>query len=330
MGEEPSGKAKGGLARAEALSPTERTTIAKKAAEARWGVPKATHVGQLHIGDTVIDCAVLPDGTRVLSQRSVGRALGRGSGAGRHDDRAAQKLPYFLASGNLKDFISNDLLVLVTRPLQYRHSKGGGVANGVVAGALPQICDVWLKARDGGVLTESQEEIARKAEVLMRGLAHVGIVALVDEATGYQEVRDRLALQEILDAFLRKEFAVWAKRFPDEFYQQIFRLRNWKWRGMKVNRPQVVAAYTKDIVYARLAPGVLNELERKNPIDAKGNRMAKHHQWLTEDIGHPALAQHLHAVLGLMRAAGDWKQFKDMLDRAFPKREDTLQLPLFQ
>jgi hypothetical protein len=64
----------------------------------------------------------------------------------------------------------------------------------------------------------------------MRGLAHVGIIALVDEATGYQDVRDRLALQAILDAYLRKELAAWAKRFPEEFYRQIFRLRDWQGR----------------------------------------------------------------------------------------------------
>ena len=32
-----------------------------------------------------------------------------------------------------------------------------------------------------------------------------------------------MALQAILDAYLRKELA-WAKRFPDEFDRQIFRL----------------------------------------------------------------------------------------------------------
>ena len=41
---------------------------------------------------------------------------------------------------------------------------------------------------------------------------------------------------------------------------------------MKVNRPQVVAHYTKDIVYQRLAPGILMELEERNPKDEKGNR----------------------------------------------------------
>jgi hypothetical protein len=120
-----------------------------------------------------------------------------------------------------------------------------------------------------------------------------GIIALIDEVTGYQEIRDREALQQILDKYLRKEYAAWAKRFPDDFYREMFRLRGWQWRGMKVNRPSVVGRYTKDLVYSRLAPGIPEELERHNPKDDKGNRKSKHHQWLTEDIGHPALAQHL-------------------------------------
>ena len=162
----------------------------------------------------------------------------------------------------------------------------------------------------------------------MRGFARVGIIALVDEATGYQELRDRAALQEILDRYLRKEFAAWAKTFPDEFYREIFRLRGWVWRGMRVNRPQCVAAYTKNLVYARLAPRILKELEERNP-SINGRRKSKHFQWLTEDIGHPVLAQHLHAIIGLMRVADEWSGFMKMVNRAFPKRGDSLQMPLF-
>ncbi len=66
------------------------------------------------------------------------------------------------------------------------------------------------------------ERIAKAASLLIRGLAYVGIVALVDEATGYQEVRDKRALQSILDKYLRKELAAWAKRFPDEFCKEMF------------------------------------------------------------------------------------------------------------
>jgi hypothetical protein len=131
----------------------------------------------------------------------------------------------------------------------------------------------------------------------------------------------------MLDSLLRKELAAWAKRFPNEFYEHIFRLRGWKWKGRGTNPPQAVAGYTKDIVYARLAPQILEELERRNPVDG-GRRRAKHHQWLTEDVGHPALAQHLHAVITLMRVSRNWGQFKLMLDTAHPKRGDTLQLPL--
>ncbi len=166
--------------------------------------------------------------------------------------------------------------------------------------------------------------------MLMRAFAKVGIIALVDEATGFQEVRDNLALQAILDKFLRKEFATWAKCFPVDFYREIFRLRKWEWRGMKINRPQVVAHYTNDIVYKRLAPGILKELKIKNPKDDKGRRKAKYYQWLTEDVGHPALAQHLYAVIGLMRIADSWEGFKRMLDRAYPQKGDTPQLELFR
>jgi hypothetical protein len=73
----------------------------------------------------------------------------------------------------------------------------------------------------------------------------------------------------------------------------------------------------------------LKELEARNIRDEKGNRRAAHHQWLTEDVGYPALAQHLYAVIGLMRIADSWDLFKKMLDRAYPRRGDSLQLELF-
>ena len=130
-----------------------------------------------------------------------------------------------------------------------------------------------------------------KADMLVRGLAETGIIALVDEATGYQQVRARVALQAFLDRFLRKELAAWVKTFPDEFFQELFRLKRWKWKGTS-KRPSIVGKYINDLIYDRLGPSVLDELKKKNPIDANGRRKAKHFQWLTEDIGNPALAQH--------------------------------------
>jgi hypothetical protein len=91
----------------------------------------------------------------------------------------------------------------------------------------------------------------------------------------------------------------------DEFYNEIFRLRGWNWRGMSGKRPKVVAKYTNDIVYERLAPGLLDELRARNPLTERSYRKGKHHQLLPEDVGHPALAQHLYAVMSLMRATDD-------------------------
>ena len=102
---------------------------------------------------------------------------------------------------------------------------------------------------------------------------------------------------------LRRKLAAWSKKFPDEFYINIYKLRGWQWPGMQKNRYSVVAKYTRDLVYERLAPGVLVELEQRSPKDDKGRRKNKLHQWLSDDYGHPMLAQHLHALLMFQRLA---------------------------
>jgi hypothetical protein len=87
---------------------------------------------------------------------------------------------------------------------------------------------------------------------------------------------------------------------------------------MKENRPGVVGKYTNNIVYSRLAPGILVELEKKNPPVAPGRRKVKHHQYLTEDIGHPALAEHLSGVLALMKISNTWDVFQRRLTQVYP------------
>jgi P63C domain len=242
-----------------------------------------------------------------------------------HDD-----LPFFLQADVLRPFVSPSLIES-TKPIFYRTKKGGkGV--GYDARSLKEVAETYLKFRDSclratGKIPSRYEGMIVAADMLIRGLAEVGIVALVDEATGFQEVRQRYALQEILDAFLLKELAAWAKRFPDDFYKEIYRLRGWEWRGRKFNPPQAVAGYTNDLVYERLAPGIREELERRMPKDDVGRKKGRLHQLLTEDVGHPALAQHLHAVITLMKASTSWNQFKLMMDTALPRRGTTLQLP---
>lgn len=327
------GKAAGGHARAAALSKSKRSAIAKKGAEARWKkeVPRATHEGVLKLGTLEIPCAVLDDGRRLLTQSGVMQALGRSRQAkGRAYYDSDVNLPAFLTAKNLKPFISKDLEVTSSQ-IEFLTVRGTR-AFGYSAEMLPRVCDVYLQARDASALDKRQAHVAAQAELLIRALAQVGIVALVDEATGYQGVRPQDALQKYLERIVRKELAAWAKRFPDEFYENIYRLKGWVWPGMQKNRYSVVAHYTRDLVYERIAPALLEELAVKNPKNEKGERKDKFHQWLTEDVGHPMLAQHIHSLVMFQRLAiangHGWNRFVKMVDAVLPKKGATLELPL--
>lgn len=331
LGKDPK-KVAAARARAKSLTREERHEIALRAAAARWGEPilKATHGSPDHplkIGALEIPAYVLEDGRRVLVQRGMMTALdikqgtaGRGGG-----DRIAK----FVATRGVSEFISKDLAEVINRPIKFT-APHGSIAYGYEATILTDICEAVLAARRAGKLHYQQEHIATQCEVLVRGLARTGIIALVDEVTGYQDQRAKTALRDIFDAFLRKELAAWVKRFPEEFYREIFRLRGWDWKGMKVNRPQVVAYYTVDIVYSRLLPHIMEELENRMPRTESGRRKGKLHQLFSDDVGHPALAQHLYAVITLMRVADDWESFMQMLDKAHPRKTDKWLKELLQ
>lgn len=270
---------------------------------------KATHSGELRIGSLTLLCHVLEDGTRVVSQSSINTSLKL---------TRTSNLSKFISNGILKEYVNDELRMSVNNPIIFKRRMGGNPTFGYKATILVDICDIILQANKENVLMEDKKHVVQQAEILIRSFAKVGIVALIDEATGYQEVRQKDALQKILDAYLSKELSAWAKRFPDDFYKEIFRLKGWPYNQMSVKRPSCVGNYTQDIVYRRLAPEILKELEKKNPKDDKGRRKHTHHQFLTQDIGHPALAQHLYGAIGLMRTQQTWDQFMRLLNRAYP------------
>lgn len=284
---------------------------------------KATHSGVLKIGDAEIPCHVLGNGERVLSTRGIMKSLGR---TWRGRKYTGTQTPVFLEAKNLKPYINKDLDPVLA-PVRFKTARGA-VSEGFDAEILPAVCDIYLEARNEDVLTPAQLVVAKKCEILVRGFARIGIIALVDEATGYQDVRARKALEEILDKFIAEELRKWAKTFPDEFYKEMFRLRGWSYIPWSVRRPSAVGKYTNDLVYQRLAPGVLQQLKRRNPTDEKGRRKVRHHQWLTEDVGHPRLREHLAAVIALMKASTSWDQFRRALQRALPRYGSTMELPL--
>jgi hypothetical protein len=330
-----SGRSRSGDARAQALSPERRAEIARKAAVSRWDkdLPEAEHEGDFSLGDTTISCAVLPNGTRIITQAAFLRALGRSRSpkAGTGVLSTVDELPFFLQAEALRPFISEDL-AMSTNPIFYR-TKLGAKGVGYDARLLPQVAEVYLRFRDDTLRNKREiparyEKMIAAADLLMRALANVGIIALVDEATGFQQSRAKDALARILEEFIAKELRPWVRTFPDEFYSELFRLRGLSYPRDTVKRPRYFGHLTNDVIYSRLAPGVMEELKAATPRAADGRHKHQLHRRLTEDLGHPKLREHLAAVITAMQLSDDYDDFIQKLDRVRPRFGDTLPLPL--
>jgi P63C domain len=325
------GRAAGGRARASRLSPEERAAVARRAAMARWGanLPDAicgSPDRPLRIGDISLSCYVLEDGTRVLSQAGFLEALGRHPKANVRREGGEDRMPAILQGKAIAPFISDDVIAKA-QPITFR-TPSGNRASGYRADLLPIVCEIYLKANDAEALPSNQLHVARQAEILVRGLAHTGIIALVDEATGYQELRARNALASILEAFIAKELQAWVQTFPEDFYREMFRLRQLDYPRDTVKRPQYFGHLTNDIVYSRLAPGVLSELKKVTPRNESGARKQRYFQRLTSNLGYPKLREHLGSVTTLMKLSRDWQDFSDKIDKIHPRYGETMTLGL--
>jgi hypothetical protein len=323
-------QAKGGAQRARKLTKEQRSDIArmgglaKAAAEGRSITLFAKYGAEdrpLDIGGIKIPCYVLADGTRVLAQRGLQGGIGLGEGGGRG---GARRIPALLEKLAEKGLDTKGLIARTSTPIRFIPPHGGNPAHGYEATILPDLCAILIDADRQGFLT--QKALAERASILQHGFATVGIIALVDEATGYQDVRQRDALAKILERFVAKELRPWIKTFPAEYYEQIFRLNGWLYEA-NCGRPGVVGHWTNNIVYRRLAPGVLQELRRLSPRDEKGRLKNKLFQRLTDEVGHPKLREHLMGVVMLMKYAPNWQVFMERLDKEFPQWGDTYMLP---
>lgn len=334
--EKKSKASRGGHARREAMSPEERKRVAAQAAAERWakakGLPRETHPGTIQIGELRVPCAVLSasDGTvmRVIPRaglRSAFDVRSRSSSAGSSDNA---NIPGFLAGPTIARFISAELHEMFSGSIAYRPKKGGSAVIGYAypAEILALICEAVNEADAAKSLQPSQAPVAAAAKALYKALARVGIIALIDEATGYQADRAKDELQRILQAYIVEEMRPWVEAFPHEFFRQIYRLHGWQYKEGCAKRPGYIGTLINEWVYGRLPPPVLPELRTRNP-SINGRRKHKHHSFLTEDTGIPHLDRQLASITTLMRASRTLEQFENMLFDAFPKPGDRYNLP---
>lgn len=316
------------------LNEEERRNRARKAAQARWerkkesdALPVATHSSDGHplfIGEVELECYVLADRRRILTQSAIQKALGIAIGGSM--EAGMNRLELFVKRKGVGPFVPEVTRQGFSHPIKFI-TPAGNRANGFEAEHLVELCEAVLSARDAGVLQKQQMNIAYNCEILVRGFARVGLVALIDEATGYQRDREASALARILTQFIAKELQPWIKTFPSEFYEQMFRLRGLEFKASNPNaRPGVFGTFTNDIVYRRLAPGVLAELRAVTPKNNKGRPKAKLFQSLTPNAGYAKLKEHLGAVVALMKISNDWDSFIRLLNKHYPAFGDTIEL----
>lgn len=279
----------------------------------------------LKLGDLEIPCYVLEDGTRVFSGRGVQKAIG-------YDSKSGQWMKSFCNIKGLSPYFyagDQSIAERLSNPIKFKRVDAGGSqsdTNGYEVTLLVDICSIIIDANRAGDFDDTK--IVRNADIIIRSVAKVGIIALVDEVTGYQQDKNRAKdeLQKFLAQFISDEASRWVKTFNDSFFEMIYRMHGWSWT-LTHRRPGVVGKWINDIVYERLAPVILTELQKVNPKTDKGTRKDRHHQHLTEEIGRPKLKEHLAAVEALGRASGyNWVKFMQMLNAAFPKQYQQLDL----
>jgi hypothetical protein len=315
--DEPSGKAKGGIARRDALSPEQRRMIATKAATARWGAKpfRATHRGSFKEDFGIdVDCYVLDDAQKsaVISQRGMGATLGLGQSGG-------NLLPRFLAGEKIAPHVGDELREKIGNPLVFQWTPPATNASppatvyGYDVTILIDVCKAIIAAADAGKLLKRQEHIAKQAHVILNASAKAGIRGLVYALAGYDQTREEAI--EAFKFYVREEAREYEREFPAQLYEAWYRLyaipkpargKTWKFKHLTV-----------DQVYWPLARSSGKILELTKALKAQSeDRYAKLHQFLSE-TGVKALRTHLGRLLGMADTSQTKEEYEAHVERIF-------------
>ena len=280
---------------------------------------KATHWGDLKLGDGIlIPCYVLNDGQRIFSLSGVVSALTGGDGG---------QLASYINVRSIRGYLPPELIPAEngTIPALINFdTTGQGFAKTAIGVPVEKFMDICIafstalqeanSGADAIKLTDRQKEIAVKANSYLRATAKVGIIALVDEATGYQYDRPVDALQFKLKLFLQEEMREWEKTFPDDLWIQFSRLTNWK--GSIHSRPKYWGKLVNELVYGYLDKDVYAWLKTNAPKPVGG---LSYHRWLTEQYGLKKLMEHLWQLIGMASACTTMDQLRRKMGEKYGK-----------
>ncbi len=316
MASKQNGKqSKGGKARAAALTPEERSEIARKGALAKIAasLPKATHRGSFQEEFGIdVDCYVLDDEhkTAVISKRGMGTALGMGE--------SGSVFSYFIKGSRLAPFVGSQLAEKLDKPLIFHWRQAGATgavppANGYDVTILIDVCKVIIEADGAGVMRKQDRHIVKQAHVILNASAKAGIKNLVYALAGYDATRE-----EIITAFklyVQEEARAYEREFPEQLYKEWYRL--YELTRPERNRPWKFKDLTIKHVYTPLARsnGKILELTRAQREKSE-ERSKKLHQFLSE-IGVKTLRTHLGQLLGIAQVSADRAQYEQFVEKIF-------------
>lgn len=285
------------------------------------------HEGTIDLNGLLIPCYILENGERVLSTTGMQKALG--VIGNEPNQRSSKRLDEILTSKIVSRLLSEETDASKYMPIICYN--GNKKISAYPATMLPEICEIMLKVRDfakseGLELGIRQQAVITQSDIIVRALARVGIIALVDEATGYQYERERFELQKILNAYISEEILKWQLTFTDDFYKEVFRLWGLPFIPKYIkNKPSFIGKLTTKYIYEQLPKGILEKIKDNTPKTSSGNYKYRFHQSLTPEIGREHLKKQIIEVTTLMSISQSKEQFQDLFKSKYNK---TVQLEM--
>lgn len=251
------------------------------------------------------------DKNRVISMRATVKAIA-------NDDNG--DLLKYVGVKSLQPYI--DSAGISSRFVEFTIPGNPNKAKGITAETFLDTCSAYVSALTSGApLTEKQRGIAINCSILLSACAKTGLIALIDEATGYQYEREEDALQVKIRAFISEELRAWEKTFPDELWEEFGRLTHWQ--GSLQQRPKYWGKLVLELIYDAMDPDVAKYLKENKPKPRHG---LNYHQWLSEDLGVKALTTHLNQVIGIAKTCNTMEELRHKVALYYGKEDLQLSM----
>jgi hypothetical protein len=249
-------------------------------------LPKAIATGALF--DGLVDCYVVEDSRRLIAIRGAVRALTNGG-------REVGDLATYIA--RIPGFQADSVAVA-----KFSVSDCGE-AHGITSVDFVRILNAYVDAALAGRLRKSQAHLAVNAQTILRALQVVGLDALIDEATGYQDVRASDALSVRLAQYLRETAAPHKVTFKEKLVRELCRVYGHVYRPGR--HPRWLASVNEKLYRTIFDEDIAAGLKALNPEPRFGSN---HHQFISDEV-RPLMRDDLEVIYVLARTSGSAADF---------------------